>query len=107
MATTRTAAKTAASTTTRKRLEVPVATTREAATALVNEDTINAESAAAQLRALDAAESPLVSVIVPKAFNYTADDHSLISYEAGIYDMPRAHAEHWYSKAMGVKTAKS
>jgi hypothetical protein len=50
-----------------------------------------------------AAAIELVTAVVPKAFTLTLDDHSVARYETGTQDMPRAHAEHWYSKAQGVE----
>lgn len=44
-----------------------------------------------------------VTVVVPKAFTFTTDDHKQVKYGIGIQDMPRAHAEHWFSKAHGVE----
>jgi hypothetical protein len=40
----------------------------------------------------------LVSVTVHTAFNLTPDDGSeRIRYETGVQDIPRSHADHWYS----------
>lgn len=44
----------------------------------------------------------MVTVVVPKAFNLTCDDGSVIRYEVGIQDMPKAHATNWYAQAQGV-----
>lgn len=43
-----------------------------------------------------------VTVIVPKAFTLTMDDHSSKSFEAGVQEMDRVDAEHWFSRAQGV-----
>lgn len=48
----------------------------------------------------------VVTTIVPKTFQLTGNDHRVVAYEAGIIDMPRAHAEHWYAKAQGVEIHK-
>lgn len=45
----------------------------------------------------------LVKVNVPKAFRLTVDGHRTIEYPAGIQDMPADHADHWFTKAMGVQ----
>lgn len=45
----------------------------------------------------------LVTAIVPKSFKLTLDDHTQVQYHAGTQDMPRSHAEHWFSGAMGVE----
>lgn len=44
----------------------------------------------------------LVKVTVPKAFRLTVDGHRTIEYPAGIQDMPASHADHWFTKAVGV-----
>lgn len=46
----------------------------------------------------------LVSVTVPQRFNLTLDHGVVVEYAAGIQDMPKSHAEHWYAKANGVET---
>lgn len=44
-----------------------------------------------------------VTVMIPKAFTLTLEDHTQVKYGAGTDEMPIEHAEHWYSKAMGVE----
>ncbi len=44
-----------------------------------------------------------VTVHIPKAFSLTLTDHNQVHYKAGTDEMPIEHAEHWYSKAMGVE----
>lgn len=44
-----------------------------------------------------------VTVVVPKAYQLTLDDHSPVRYEMGTQEMPVNHAAHWFSRAMGVK----
>lgn len=44
-----------------------------------------------------------VTVQVPRPFKFTADDGALHEYPSGIYEMPRSHAEHWYSQAHDVE----
>lgn len=39
---------------------------------------------------------------VPRAFNLTLDDSSVVRIEAGVQDLPKAYGEHWYAKANGV-----
>lgn len=46
-----------------------------------------------------------VKVVVPKAFSLVIDHHHDVKYQAGTYDMPVDHAEHWWSKANGVVLA--
>lgn len=48
-------------------------------------------------------QEDLITVHVPAAFIITQDDHVQVSYQVGTQDMPRAHAEHWYAQAVGVK----
>lgn len=45
----------------------------------------------------------MVSVTVPRGYNLTLDNGDTKRYESGIQDMPRSHAEHWYSKAHDVE----
>lgn len=49
------------------------------------------------------AAQALVSVTVPQPFNLTRDDGSRVRYEAGVQDMHRDDAEHWYAQAHGVE----
>ena len=48
-----------------------------------------------------------VTVTVPKAFNLRLDNHRVIAFPAGVQEMERQHAEHWYSKAWGVVIYKA
>lgn len=48
----------------------------------------------------------MVTVIVPKQFRLTDNAFREHAYEVGIQEMPRAHAEHKYSKANGVTIPK-
>jgi hypothetical protein len=48
-------------------------------------------------------EANLVVVNVPKKFSLRLDNDVILHFVAGVQDMDRAHAEHWYSKANGVK----
>lgn len=43
-----------------------------------------------------------VTVTVPKAFKLMLDHFHVKEFKAGVQEMERAHAEHWYSKANGV-----
>lgn len=45
----------------------------------------------------------LVTVLIPRAYNFTQEDHKVVHYKSGIEEMPRSHAEHWFSKGMGVE----
>jgi len=48
----------------------------------------------------------IVTAVVPKNFNLTDNQHRLFEYEAGVIDMPRSHAEHWFAVAQGVSIHK-
>lgn len=43
-----------------------------------------------------------ITVVVPKPFILNADDGKQHTYQAGTQEMPRSHAEHWWSVANGV-----
>lgn len=47
-------------------------------------------------------DSSKVTVVIPKSFNLTLDDRTVVAYKAGTQNIPREHAEHWYAKANGV-----
>lgn len=51
-----------------------------------------------------AANTKMVDVTVPKAFRLTLDDGVVVQYDYGTKQMPADHANHWWSKAMGVTT---
>ena len=65
---------------------------------------LNEEKKHAVQMALD--DSPLVTVEVPKPYKMTLDDHRVVHVNAGVQDMKKYLADHWYSKANGVKTYK-
>lgn len=44
-----------------------------------------------------------VFATVQKSFVLTDENHQQHHYAAGVYAMPKSHAEHWFSKAHGVK----
>lgn len=44
-----------------------------------------------------------VTVTIPKAFTLTLENHHQVHYPAGVDEMPLEHANHWYTKAMGVE----
>jgi hypothetical protein len=44
-----------------------------------------------------------VTVMIPRAFILTLDNHHQVQYPAGIDEMPIEHANHWYAKACGVE----
>lgn len=44
-----------------------------------------------------------VTVMIPKDFSLTLVNHTQVHYKVGVDEMPLEHAEHWYSKAMGVE----
>lgn len=90
----------------------------EEAAEKVREDTARAEeeSARAQAEADARARQELadreqreadeaadkIAVTVPHAFRLNLDNHKIVDYPMGTYGMPRAHADHWWSKAHGV-----
>ena len=43
-----------------------------------------------------------VTVTVPKAFKLRMTHHAEVEFRAGVCEMTREQAEHWYSKANGV-----
>ena len=44
-----------------------------------------------------------VTVTVPRAFKLMLDHFHTKDFKAGIQEMERSHAEHWYAKASGVE----
>lgn len=50
----------------------------------------------------DGKDVPMADVVVPKAYSLTLDDHSRVTVPAGFQTMPKAWAEHWFSRANGV-----
>ncbi len=50
-----------------------------------------------------ASASDTVIAVVPKDFNLRISSHEILSLKAGVHNMPREQAEHWYSVANGVK----
>lgn len=64
--------------------------------------TATAATAAAVAERERKAKLDLVTVVVPKQFKLTLDNHEVIAYRDGTYEMPRSHANHWYAKASGV-----
>ena len=47
--------------------------------------------------------SDIITVTVPKPFQLRLDNDALIKFEAGIQEMERRFAEHWYALAHGVE----
>ena len=43
-----------------------------------------------------------VTVTVPRAFQLRGNDGNITQYPAGVQEMEREHAKHWYSVACGV-----
>lgn len=74
-----------------------------AATMMAATGPISGEQAAEEA---DASGEAMVIAQVPTPFRLTMDNHQEIAYEAGAILMPKAHAEHWYAKANGVRVAK-
>lgn len=52
-------------------------------------------------------QDDLVTVTAPKAFTLTLDTHQKVQYGAGIQEMPREHADHWWAIANGVQQYKA
>ena len=48
-------------------------------------------------------EGEKVTVVVPKSFVLTLDDHTPVQYHAGVQEMSVDHASHWFARAQGVK----
>ena len=48
-----------------------------------------------------------VTVTVPKAFKLRVDNFRELEIKAGIQEMERQHADHWYSVANGVQVYKA
>lgn len=48
----------------------------------------------------------MVSVSVPKAFNFRPDHHRVVQIPMGIVSIPQSLVDHWWFKAQGVKAAK-
>lgn len=44
-----------------------------------------------------------LTVLIPKNFTLTLDNHTSISYKAGTDEIPEEHARHWWAVAQGVK----
>lgn len=45
---------------------------------------------------------PLVTCMVPKAFQHRLDDHTLVDVMPGVRQIPAALADHWWFRANGV-----
>lgn len=58
---------------------------------------------AAQKKAAKARVEEEVTVVVPRPYTLTTGPGTAVSYEAGTQEMPKSHAEHWYSRAHGVE----
>ncbi len=56
-----------------------------------------------QVGAAHSHDDDFVTVLIPKDFKFTTDDGKMVEYKAGIDEMPRSHAGHWFSKAQGVE----
>lgn len=48
----------------------------------------------------------MVTCTIPQGFQLTLDDGTTVDIKAGTDELPRSHAEHWYSKAHGVEIAE-
>jgi len=67
-------------------------------------DTVVTETPPAEPAVKVAAEAvDMVTVTVPRAFKLMLDYSHTKEFKAGIQEMERPHAEHWYSKACGVE----
>lgn len=67
-----------------------------------NVDTATSETANAPEAAVEGEVLDLVIVTVPKAYKLCLDGFHMREFKAGIQQMERSHAEHWYSVANGV-----
>lgn len=56
----------------------------------------------AQVEKVSAEVVDMVTVTVPKPFILRVDNFTEKKYAAGVQEMERSHAEHWYAKAYGV-----
>ena len=52
---------------------------------------------------VEGAVKDMITVIVPKAYQLRASHHQVLDIKSGIQEMERWVAEHWWSKAQGVK----
>jgi hypothetical protein len=68
---------------------------------IINESALIASQAGEVRQPTESGER--VTVMIPKNFSLTLEDHSQVHYKAGVDEMPVEHAEHWYTKAMGVE----
>lgn len=48
----------------------------------------------------------MVTVVAPRAFKLRLDHFRELDIKAGVQEMERAHADHWYSKANGLTIYK-
>lgn len=64
--------------------------------------TVDSKAPEAAAPAADTTAEETVTVTVPKAFRLRLDPQTELQFKAGIQEMTRANAEHWYSKANGV-----
>lgn len=60
-----------------------------------------------EIRAVVGEVIDMVTVTVPKAFNLRLDHFREFKFKAGVQEMERVVAEHWYSKANGVTIYES
>jgi hypothetical protein len=60
------------------------------------------EATAANTRVAEVDLDDTIDVYVPTAFPFTLDNHQVIDINVGVQPMPRAWAEHWFVKGMGV-----
>lgn len=49
---------------------------------------------------------PKITVFAPKAFTFTRDDRVEMHIRAGMQDLPKSVAEHWFVVGMGVSAHK-
>lgn len=66
-----------------------------------------AKAAEAAKAKAEAEQLDMVDAVIPKTFKLVLQDGSEKVYVDGTYPMPRAHAEHWFAKAHGVKLYQS
>lgn len=60
-----------------------------------------------QLGASEQVDEDTVTVVSPRAFILTRDDHTPVQVPAGVSEMRVSDADHWYAQAQGVQKYKA
>lgn len=82
------------------RVTVSAPATRVRATRVRQVESLD-EAPAAESAQVETEEK--VTVIIPADYRLTLDNSAEVHYKAGVDEMPVSHANHWWSKAQGVK----